>query len=296
MNPIYSFYGLMFFAGMMLPGRACVIADESDRTQARPLSGELHKKCVSILREGLKLQEFWPSMHAAEGLTAAGLGSEVIADLQNRLLTEKDDQRRCGLARELTRAGEEKYVQVLFDILGDLKSTGRTHAAESLYKLGKSGDRILLTDAMNQKDVLPLQIMAAGALAKAGDATAMTVLREQLKSQDPIGRNLSAWVLGRLGGSSDIRPILDAMEKEKDEMSRAFFSVSLACLGNADGRALLVTLLDSPNATAKSMAAEFAGISRTTEAHEKLVRLLDDSVADVRIRAAHSLIVLAVKE
>jgi hypothetical protein len=41
------------------------------------------------------------------------------------------------------------------------------------------------------------------------------------------------------------------------------------------------------------MAAEFAGISRTVEARDKLIQLLDDPAADVQIRAAQSLLMLS---
>ena len=42
------------------------------------LSDDVREKCLSVLREGLKSDEFWPSIHAAEGLTLAGRGEEVI--------------------------------------------------------------------------------------------------------------------------------------------------------------------------------------------------------------------------
>src|SRR5262249_34325650 len=63
-------------------------------------------RCVNVLRSGLGSDEFWPSMHAAEGLTSAGQGQDVRRALAPKLTTETDDQKRCGLARELVRAGE----------------------------------------------------------------------------------------------------------------------------------------------------------------------------------------------
>jgi HEAT repeat protein len=83
------------------------------------------------------------------------------------------------------------------------------------------------------------------------------------------------------------------MEVEADEMSHTFLALSLACLNNADGRAALIKHLDSPNNTARSMATEFIGISRTYEAHSRLIELLDDPFLDVQIRAGHALITLS---
>ena len=33
-----------------------------------------HEKCLNVLRAGLTSEEFWPSIHAAEGLTLEGHG------------------------------------------------------------------------------------------------------------------------------------------------------------------------------------------------------------------------------
>ena len=275
-----------------------VSGDDSQRLEPQQVDAHLISECMSILRGGLASEEFWPSMHAAEALTYAEAGSEVIAALKARLPEEQDDQRRCGLVRELYRAGDQSHLQILFDVLGNLSSKGRTHAAESLYKIGQTGDLKLLREAMNQSDSIPLQIMAAAALIKAHDTSALDLVRQQLQSPDTTARNLSAWVIGRHGNEIDIRPIKEALRKEtgatpEDEMSVTFLAVSLASLGDSEGRLGLVNQLSSPNPTAKAMAAEFAGLSRTTEALEKLKELLKDPALDVRIRSAQSIIVLS---
>jgi HEAT repeat protein len=83
------------------------------------------------------------------------------------------------------------------------------------------------------------------------------------------------------------------LKSETDDASKGFLAVSLACLGNADGRMELIEQMNSPTVTARAMAAEFAGISRTVEARDKLIQLLDDPAADVQIRAAQSLLMLS---
>ena len=96
-------------------------------------------KARAVLREGLKSDEFWPAMHAAEAMTVAGLQAEVVAHLKPKLAAEKDDQRRCGLARELVRAGQVEYADEMFDILRSDDPHGHVHAAESLFKVGWAG-------------------------------------------------------------------------------------------------------------------------------------------------------------
>ena len=273
-------------------------ADDSERTQPQSVDPQLISECLSILRSGLASDEFWPAMHAAEALTYADAGPEVIVALKDRLPKEQDDQRRCGLVRELYRAGDHSHLKILLDVLGNPSSKGRTHAAESLYKIGQTADKSLLREAMNQSESIPLQIMAAAALVKAKDSAAMELVRRQLRSSDPTARNLSAWVIGRHGNKDDGIVVKALLQKEtsaatKDEMSITFLAVSLATLGDPDGRAALINQLSSPNPTARAMAAEFAGLSRTTEALEKLTDLLKDSALDVRIRSAHSIIALS---
>ncbi len=275
-----------------------IFGDDSTRAQPQPVDAQLIAECMTILRGGLAAEEFWPAMHAAEALTYAGAGSEVVAALKSRLPNEQDDQRRCGLVRELYRAGDHNHLQILFDILSNPSSKGRTHAAESLYKIGQTADGKLLREAMNQSESIPLQIMAAAALVKADDPDAIGLIRRQLRSSDATTRNLSAWVIGRHGDKGDAEPITIALQKEtsatpSDEMSVTFLAVSLASLGNSEGRVALVKQLNSSNPTAKAMAAEFAGLSRTTEALEKLKELLKDPALDVRIRSAQSILALS---
>jgi sialidase-1 len=272
--------------------------DDSTRTQPQPVDPLVISECMSILRGGLASNEFWPAMHAAEALTYADAGPEVIAALKDRLPNEQDDQRRCGLVRELYRAGDHSHLQILFDVLGNPSSKGRTHAAESLYKIGQTADKKLLREAMNQSESIPLQIMAAAALIKAKDSAAMDLVRRQLHSSDTTARNLSAWVIGRHGDKDDAKRVKPLLQKEtaatsKDEMSVTFLAVSLASLEDPEGRTKLVNQLSSPNPTARAMAAEFAGLSRTTEALEKLQELLKDSALDVRIRSAQSILTLS---
>ena len=135
--------------------------------------------------------------------------------------------------------------------------------------------------------------MAAAALAKAGDAAALTFLRNQLQSQDRLVRNTVAFALARLGGEPDVQPLLSALDRETDVMSRAMLAGALASLGNARGSEELSRNLNSPDAAVRAISAELAGHSRLFDCQAKLVRLLDDSTLDVQIRAAQSLIVMS---
>ena len=80
------------------------------------LSATVRDECLVVLRQGLRSDEFWPSIHAAEGLIRAGYHQEVASYLASKLEGETDDQKRCGLARELVRAGHWEHASVMFSI------------------------------------------------------------------------------------------------------------------------------------------------------------------------------------
>ena len=127
-------------------------------------------QAVEILRQGLEDDEFWPSIHAAEGLILSGLFRRRY-DLcfWPNSQQETDDQRRCGLARELVRAGDAPKIQILADVLSGEDDYAHIHAAEGLYKIGEIGNAEAMMRAFESTDNNVLHLMAAGALTRQGD-------------------------------------------------------------------------------------------------------------------------------
>lgn len=247
-------------------------------------------KCLAILRTGIKSEEFWPAMHAAEALTLAGNGVEVLTALSKR--TAADDQQQCGLAREAVRAGDRSKIAVLLGILLKPGSNGHTHAAESLFKVAEVGDGVGLRAAMAQTDDLKKKLMAAAALARGGHPGALDVVRPYTTHADVEVRKSAVWILGQVGSPQDI-PRLREAAKTEDPLARAYGDHALACLGDAQGRRGLIKNLQSELGPVKTYAAEFSGYCRAVEARGELIKLLDDPTLDVRVRAAQSLIVLS---
>jgi sialidase-1 len=264
------------------------VANASDPV---PLDPALRDRCLKVLRAGLASEEFWPAMHAAEALTLAGQGKEVLEALAKR--SETDDQKRCGLAREAIRAGDRTKLPVLFEVLDRPGSNAHTHAAESLFKIAEVGDGGKLRAALAQDADLKLKLMAAAALARCGHPAALDAARKHLTHADVEVRKVAAWVLGQLGKPTDAKALRTQQAKETDVLARAYFAHALALLGDADGRKQLGENLSSDAPAVKTYAAEFAGYCRATECRDALVKLLDDPTLDVRVRAAQSLIVLS---
>lgn len=282
----------------ILPGFIVLAAISSsslpaDDANVVPLSDSVRDRCLSVLRAGLRGDEFWPSMHAAEGLTLSGCGSEVIEFVTRRLPEEQDDQRRCGLARELVRAGDKTQVRVMLDILAGEDPHGHVHAAESLYKVVEIGDGALLRRAFATTGNVSLKLMAAGALGRCGSPQAMAFLRDSLRSDDVTTVRIAAWVLGRIGDSSDVPLLQRLLEKYDDALFRATLNCSLAALGDADGLTALSDLLSDGDPMIRTYAATFAGDARALQTAPRLMEMLDDPHPDAAIRAAQSLLVLA---
>lgn len=271
----------------------CIQARPANADDMFKLSDELRDRCLKTLRDGMNSDEFWPSMHAAEGLTLAGHGDEVRKYLAPKLPSEKDDQHRCGLARELVRAGDRGQAQVMLDILAGDDPYGHVHAAESLYKVDEIGDGKAMRRAAKQTENMKLHLMACAALANVGNKEALKQVRVRLTDADPETRKIAAWILGRIGDAADFPQLRKNIETAPDALSRAYNEHSLASLGDADGLRALVANLRDDDPAVRTYAATFAGDTKQVSVAPALIPLLDDENLDVRVRAAQSLLVLA---
>ena len=290
---------LALFIFFMLAGSSLHGADDA---HSAPLPEGVASRCLHILRDGMRGEEFWPAIHATEGLTLAGRGREVIDYWATRLKAEQDSQHRCGIARELVRAGNFTALPTLFSVLEDNDSHGHIHAAESLYKIGEIGDGRALRAAMKQTDSPALRYMAAAALAKAGNPTAMKLLQDVIQreteqpSDDTLHLRLTAWILGRIGDRSDIPAMKAALKSAQDMAVRVNIQHALAALGSDEGRQMLLANLRNDDAATRTYAATFAGDIRLREAMPSLIKLLDDPHLDAQLRAAQTLLVLGSRE
>jgi len=277
---------------------AGVISATTEAGGARKLDLDVRKQSLAVLRDGLRADEFWPSIHAAEALTLAGQQKEVREYLAPKLKTESDDQRKCGLARELVRAGDRQKSAVMLRILRDRDSSGRVHAAESLYKVGWIGASGPLKEAFEESDDTRLRLMAAAALAKhtqtAVSERAFEFLRKTLRDEpDPVVFRIAAWILGRIGEQQDRALIRSRLDDSTDELDRAYLEHSLAALGDPMGKRALLKNLTADDPAIRTYAAVFAGESGLAKAVPFLTRQLNDKHLDARIRAAQALILLS---
>jgi sialidase-1 len=261
------------------------------------LTPEINAKALETLRAGIRLEDpgkFWVTMHAAEGLTLAGHGDEVIPLLEPKLSTETDAQRLCGLARELVRAGKREPLAVLTEVLRREDPYGHTHAAESLYKVFEVGDEAVMRERFETSANIKLRLMAAAALArKLNDPGAYAFIRECRDGKDPDGLQISAWILAIIGNPGDIEPLRARLADAPTPIIRAYVVNALACLGDPDGLARLARDLEDPDPAIRTYAATFAGDAKAVSTQKRLEAMLDDPDADARVRAAQTLLQLS---
>ncbi len=294
MNTARSFRLWLVLIGML------AFAGAGTKMVAAPPAGDVvelddstREKCLSVLRNGMRSAEFWPSIHAAEGLTSGGQGDEVIEFIQPMLKGPYDDQQRCGLARELVRAGDLNAAGIMLKILAGQESFGHVHAAESLYKVGELGDGKALRKAFEQSENPRLKLMAAAALGKAGNTKALKHARQMMFDKDPELARTAAWIVARIGKPDDIKDLKRGLANMTDEFSRSYFEHALATLGDDAGRKALAKNLGSQDPAVRTYSATFAGDARAVSVAPRLKELLDDENLDVRVRAAQSLLVLS---
>ena len=253
----------------------------------------LRHRCFSVLLQGLRSEEFWPAMHAAEAFTEAGMAKLVLETLRPRLAIETDDQRRCGLAREQIRAGHTRQIDLLLAILGDTESNARVHAAESIFKvrpmLALFDDNEDLLCAL-EEDNPPLEMMAAAALIRGGDPSYLPRVRRHLASDEPQSRRLAAWVLGQVGEERDRPALQQAAEEETDALTLSFLVNALARLDVPEAMEDVVSNLKSEDPTMRAYAAETLGACDAPDLLITLIPMLRDDHLDTRIRAAQAVL------
>ena len=265
----------------------------AEDAQIVTLDTATRERCLEVLRKGLHGDEFWPSIHAAEGLILGGCGDDVIKFLEPKLATEKDNQKRCGIAREIVRAGDKSRVDIMLSILASDETHGHVHAAESLYKVVEIGDGVALRKVFLQGDNDSLKLMAAGALGRCGNPDAMNFLRDSLESVDPDVLRIAAWILGLIGDPSDIPRLKKQLPRCEEELLKAYVQHALAALGDADGLKALAVNLTNDDPEVRTYAATFAADARALGVTETLKQMLADPHPDASYRAAQTLLVFA---
>ncbi|MDZ4698509.1 MAG: HEAT repeat domain-containing protein [Rhodothermales bacterium] len=257
------------------------------------LTGNLHARCLSVLREGLLDGAPETAIHAAEALTGARYGFEVRPVMLDLLAVVQDGRVRASLVGELVRSGDEASIVALQDGLLEPDMDVRVASARTLFSIARAGDPALLHRAMQEGEDERLRLYAAAALQRAGRGETIGFIRQRLESDDPIVRSTAADVLLVLGDNSDIPALQASLGRAVFETDRTYAERTLAVLGDEAARRALHQQLGHPDSVTRAHAARAAAEAWLVDGASRLYALLDDPVMDVRVRAAHALLVLS---
>jgi sialidase-1 len=203
---------------------------------------------------------------------------------------ETDDSKRCGLAREIVRAGDKSKIKILSRILADPNSNGRGHATESLYKIEKLGNLDLLVKCAGDDEHRKVQMWSCAALVRAGHKEFLPVLRRFVSSNDPLENSLSTYILGQLGEIRQKELVKERLKEQPKSLYSFFYTAGLVYMKDECALQQLPEFFESKDETIRSLAINTAGTVNPYRFKQKAINMLKDSADNVRIRAAHALI------
>jgi SSS family solute:Na+ symporter len=160
-------------------------------------------RCFDVLTHALAGESLGVRVHGAEALTSLGRPEPVLEAFRPQAESTEPVTRilvwRVLAAAEPEPAARRKYVERIRAAFVDPASPDRTHAVESLAKLGEP-----ITDAERphiraiSDEAGPSSPFALWRLVQAGEADAVARLAERLHSRDDVTRFRSAYVLGQI--------------------------------------------------------------------------------------------------
>lgn len=261
-------------------------------TEIEILSPSIRGRCMEVLWKGIDSQNSPYSIHAAEGLTAAGQSFYVTDRLADRLKRESDERQKCCLMRELIRAGKTEYIQSLLACLSDERSEAHAHAAEGLYKTDAKVDAAVLEQSLAQETSTIARVWIAAVLAQQNHAKGVDSLKRVLYGGETLPSAVAAFVLGQTRhlGQEDLQHISTALSGTTNPFEKTLLVSGLLEYDAKKVDAVVTEVLRSPDAASRAFMASRLGSSQDPKRIAALLRLLEDENEDVRLRAAHTLI------
>ncbi|MEM8485614.1 MAG: HEAT repeat domain-containing protein [Bacteroidota bacterium] len=258
------------------------------------LTGNVHQQCLTILREGVQGDEFWPSIHAAEALIREDYAFEATPLIEARMGSERDRRRIAGYARALALTDYNQGIVALQDILLSDDLEARILAAEAMFRTGLVGDPVILEQATDPSNNGRLRVFAAAALTVTDRANMRDLVREALGSNDPAARYIAADVIPIIGSlEEDVPTLIDKKDLVNSDFENLYFVRALAMFGLESARKELLSFLKHPDPTIRSRAAFSIAEAWYVESSNQLIPLLKDPALAVRVRAAQALLTMA---
>ncbi|MFC1597893.1 Na+:solute symporter, partial [Planctomycetota bacterium] len=262
---------------------------------------EVRGRAVEALRRTLGEEERWVKVHAAEFLLALDYPDEVKEAFGEELARSGDKpEYRIGIWRVLARAAarpedRDSWTAKIRDVFLDADAPDRLHAVESLAKLRYTvpGEEAEPFERAARGSDGRMAAYANWVLVNSGVEGAEARLADLLDSPEPGPKTAARYAFRHLTGLSAATQsrLTEAAVGEPDDPSGEVFLVTAAVVHAPDGlraawKDRLLGYAAVGTSSEKYQACETLAAIGAHEDLPLLIRLLDDSDADVRSAAA----------
>jgi solute:Na+ symporter, SSS family len=247
----------------------------------------MREEAVAVLRESLSDTDPWTKVHAAEALIRLDYRQGVQEVFDKELAEHGDDAPyRIGIWRVQAQLAydqneRDRWVGKIREAFLDIDGPDRENAAETLGKLGYSANKEdnKAFSAASEDTTTIFTSMVRWVLANDGTDATESRLVVLLDSKDEQTRLGSAYALNREPADSNARPFL---------LSAAFVLAPSDQI--APFKRMLVKYAEAGDKGAKYELCEALADRGDTSDVVVLSALLEDSVADVRVAAANTIL------
>ena len=245
---------------------ALVDDDDDVKRYARRILGiEREDDVSSFLTQSLSSED--ECIRRAAAIALAQLGDPAGADVLADALTERDAPTRLSAAEALVSLADTRALLTLEGALGDPDVTIRRRSAGLLGALGDSRAVPRLTAALNDVDSR-VNVAAVRALGKLDmeehrsevlHALTGALEKRTYDSQEDILKGEAARVLGQLGDSRAVQPLLAALNWRYDSDLYQHAAEAIGEIGDPIATPGLLEALNSPREEIKVCVANALG-------------------------------------
>jgi HEAT repeat protein len=209
---------------------------------------------------------------AVEKMFLQGLKEPFVVHAVPELLLALDEKRGVACLLGLLKGADENVARrilerlrkkkfknddVRMEMVNRLSSTNfqiRSDAIEALGDLGDASTPATLRQhyAANTED----RAMVAHTLGSLQDAESVAMLAEELRKTNSVLRQSVARALGRIKGPKALNALMDALPKEKDEMTKVLMLEALGLIGEKRALRVIIPLLHDTGYTAQPVPAD----------------------------------------
>jgi HEAT repeat protein len=224
-----------------------------------------------------------------EAATSLGqLGGPEATDRLIKALAVSEPSVSCRIAWALCQIGGPDPTARLIEAMANSDPDVRGNVAMALGTVGGPEPTARLIEAMADSEPL-VRYNVASALGKVGGPEATARLIEAMADSNPIVRLAVAGALGAIGDTAATNILMRALDDKEDVFLRSAAARAIGEIGDRQCLPRLIELLNDPAACVRVSSAHALAEIGDTRATPALLAALTDADACLRAEAASSL-------